>query len=124
MSSIGEEQEWLGQVDISFGGIKMFEHMVLLKFKPDVSIAEQKDAVRRAQNFKGEIPGIVDLSAGINVTEEIEHTQGFTLGIRVTFENQQACREYIQHPLHQNLLQSIGPFVDGIIVIDYPFAAS
>ncbi|MEK3833726.1 MULTISPECIES: Dabb family protein [unclassified Paenibacillus] len=102
----------------------MFEHMVLLKFKPDVSIAEQKDAVRRAQNFKGEIPGIVDLSAGINVTEEIEHTQGFTLGIRVTFENQQACREYIQHPLHQNLLQSIGPFVDGIIVIDYPFAAS
>ncbi|MFP4977825.1 hypothetical protein ACE6ED_20640 [Paenibacillus sp. CN-4] len=44
----------------------MYEHMVLLKFKPDVSIEEQEDAVKRAHNFKGEIPGIVvDFSAGI-----------------------------------------------------------
>ncbi|MGC5772623.1 Dabb family protein [Paenibacillus pabuli] len=100
----------------------MFEHIVLLKFKTDISIAEQEEAVMRAHDFKGKIPGIVDLSAGINVTEEIEHTQGFTLGIRVTFENQQACRDYIEHPLHQNLLQFIGPFVEEIVVIDYPFA--
>jgi Stress responsive A/B Barrel Domain. len=100
----------------------MFEHIVLLKFKPGVSIAEQEDAVRRAYDFKGKIPGIVDLSAGINATEEIEHAQGFTLGIRVTFENQQACRDYVQHPLHQGLLQSIGPIVEGIVVMDYPVA--
>ncbi|MFD1954579.1 Dabb family protein [Paenibacillus thailandensis] len=42
--------------------------------------------------------------------------------MRVTFEDQQACRDYIQHPLHQSLLQSIGPFVEGIVVMDYPFA--
>jgi len=98
----------------------MFEHIVLLKFRPDASTAQQEDAVRRAHEFKDKIPGIVDLSAGINVTEEVEHTQGYTLGIRVTFENQQACRDYVQHPAHQNLLQSIGPFVEGIIVMDYP----
>jgi hypothetical protein len=62
------------------------------------------------------------LCAVLNMTEEIEHTQGFTLGIRVTFEDQLACRDYIQHPLHQQLLQSIGPFVEGIVVMDYPFA--
>ncbi|MBU7315025.1 Dabb family protein [Paenibacillus oleatilyticus] len=100
----------------------MFEHIVLLKFKPDVSNTEKEDAVKRAHDFKGNIPGIVDLSAGINITEEIEHMQGFMLGIRVTFENQQACRNYIQHPLHQGLLQSIGPFVEGIVVMDYPVA--
>ncbi|QRG66658.1 Dabb family protein [Brevibacillus choshinensis] len=100
----------------------MFEHVVLLKFKPNVVIAEQEDTVKRVYDFKGKIPGIVDLSAGINITEEVEHTQGYTLGIRVTFENQQACRDYIQHPLHQNLLQSIGSFVEGIVVMDYPFA--
>lgn len=100
----------------------MFEHIVLLKLKPDASIVEQENAVKRAHDFKGNIPGIVDLSAGINVTEETEHAQGFTLGIRVTFENQQACRDYLQHPLHHNLLQSIGPFVEGIVVVDYPIA--
>ncbi|WP_308531272.1 Dabb family protein [uncultured Paenibacillus sp.] len=45
------------------------------------------------------------------------------LRIRVTFEDQQASRDYIQHPLHQGLLQSIGPFVEGIVVMDYPFAS-
>ncbi|MDG0795136.1 Dabb family protein [Cohnella ginsengisoli] len=100
----------------------MFEHIVLLKFKPDVSIELKESAVKRAHDFKGQIPGIADLSVGINVTEEIAHMQGFTLGIRVTFEDQQACRDYIQHPLHQSLLQSIGPFVEGIVVMDYPFA--
>ncbi|GIP19300.1 hypothetical protein J40TS1_49420 [Paenibacillus montaniterrae] len=100
----------------------MFEHIVLLKFKPDASIEVQENAIKLAYDFKGNIPGIVQLSAGINATEEIEHTHGFTLGIRVTFEDQQACRDYIQHPLHQSLLQSIGPFVEEIVVMDYPFA--
>ncbi|WP_449290236.1 Dabb family protein [Paenibacillus thailandensis] len=50
----------------------MFEHIVLLKFKPDVSIEVKESAVKRAHDFKGKIPGIADLSAGINVTEEID----------------------------------------------------
>ncbi|CAM4407453.1 MAG: Dabb family protein [Paenibacillus macerans] len=100
----------------------MFEHIVLLKLKSNVSIDQQEDAVKRVHAFRGNIPGIVDLSAGVNVTGETEHMQGFTLGIRVTFENQQACRDYIQHPLHQNFLQSIGPFAEGIVVMDYPIA--
>lgn len=99
----------------------MFEHIVLLMFKPGVSTEVKEDAVKRVHDFKGKIPGVVDLSAGVNITEEIEHAQGFTLGIRVTFEDQLACRDYVQHPLHQQLLQSIGPFVEGIVVMDYPF---
>ncbi len=100
----------------------MFEHIVLLKLKSNVTADQQEDVVKLAQAFKSKIPGIVDLSAGINVTEEVEHSQGYTLGIRVTFEHRQACRDYVQHPLHQNLLQTIGPLVDGIVVMDYPIA--
>ncbi|MGG1552956.1 Dabb family protein [Paenibacillus ferrarius] len=100
----------------------MYEHIVLLKLKPNVPSDEQEEAVKQVQAFKNKIPGIVDLSVGINVTEEVEHTQGYTLGIRVTFASRQACRDYIQHPLHQSLLQRVGPFVDGIAVVDYPFS--
>lgn len=49
----------------------MFEHIVLLKFKPDASIEVQENAIKLAYDFKGNIPGIVQLSAGINATEEI-----------------------------------------------------
>ncbi|WP_123042568.1 Dabb family protein [Cohnella candidum] len=100
----------------------MFEHIVLLKLNANFSTDRQEDIVKNALAFKDEIPGIVDISAGMNVTEEVEHKQGYTLGIRVTFEYQQACRDYNQHPLHLNLLQSIGPFVEGIVVMDYPIA--
>ncbi|UJF33018.1 Dabb family protein [Paenibacillus hexagrammi] len=67
-----------------------YEHIVLLKLKPDVPIEEQEEAVTQVQAFKNKIPGIVDLIVGVNVTEEVEHTQGYTLGIRVTFTNLQA----------------------------------
>lgn len=100
----------------------MFEHIVLLKLNSNFSTNQQEDVVKSVLAFKDEIPGIADISAGMNVTEEVEHMQGYTLGIRVTFENQQACRDYNPHPLHQNLLQSIGPFVEGIVVMDYPMA--
>ncbi|MCM2998690.1 MULTISPECIES: Dabb family protein [Paenibacillus] len=99
----------------------MFEHIVLLKFKPDVSTAKKEEAVMQVYDFKGNIPGITEITAGMNVTEEKEHMQGYTLGIRVSFESQQACQDYIQHPLHQEFLQAIGPYVEGIIVMDYPW---
>jgi len=99
----------------------MYEHIVLLKLSPNVTTAEQEEAVKQVHAFKDTIPGIIDLSAGINVSEEVEHKQGYTLGIRVTFSNRQACRDYIKHSLHQNLLQRIGPLVEGIVVVDYPF---
>ncbi|MFM9278532.1 Dabb family protein [Paenibacillus jiagnxiensis] len=100
----------------------MYEHIVLLKFKEhNGTVLDHEDALKTVNSFKASIPGIVDLSAGINVSEETENTHGYSLAIRVTFEDQQACRDYGQHPLHLQLLQNIGPWVDGVVVADYPF---
>ncbi|MDP4097121.1 Dabb family protein [Paenibacillus sp. P96] len=101
----------------------MYEHIVLIKFKDSFTLDKQEEAVKQAHSFKDAIAGIVGLSAGINVTEETENRHGYSLAIRITFEDQQACRSYIEHPLHQQFLQGIGPFVDGVVVADYPFNA-
>ncbi|MDQ0229171.1 Dabb family protein [Metabacillus malikii] len=100
----------------------MFEHIVLLKLKPSVTIDEQEEVVKYTYTFKETIQGIVDISAGINITEEMEHKHGYTIGIRITFADQQACRDYIQHPQHQTFLKRISPIVEGIVIMDYPFA--
>ncbi|UUZ85068.1 Dabb family protein [Paenibacillus sp. P26] len=91
----------------------MYEHIVLLKLKPNVTINEQDEVVKHAHAFKDAIPGIVDLSAGINVTEEVERMQGYTLGVRVTFANRQACRDYIRHPLHQGFYSGLAHLWKG-----------
>ncbi|MFF2910968.1 Dabb family protein [Paenibacillus sp. NPDC057934] len=98
----------------------MYEHIVLFKFNEKGTTEKQEQAIRQVQSFKGNIPGIVELSAGINETEETANMNGYALGIRVTFQDQQACRDYMNHPLHQELLQSVGPLVDNVVVVDYP----
>ncbi|PQP88449.1 Dabb family protein [Paenibacillus sp. AR247] len=104
----------------------MFEHIVLLKFKPDVSTAKKEEAVMQVYDFKENIPGITQLNLprrNVTLTEgEGAISEGYTRRESASsFENQQACQDYIQHPLHQEFLQTIGPYVEGIIVMDYPW---
>jgi hypothetical protein len=70
--------------------------------------------------FKGKIPGIVELTAGFNVTEEWENKHGYTLGLRITFENKQALDSYLPHPIHQQFVSSLDGIIDNVIVVDFP----
>ncbi|WP_138494653.1 Dabb family protein [Paenibacillus pinistramenti] len=99
----------------------MFEHVVLIKVKEEFTPDRQEEAVKKSLAFKEQIPGIVSLSAGINVLKGTEHGQGFALAIRVTFEDEQACRDYNVHPAHLSFLQELKPFIEDILVADYPF---
>jgi hypothetical protein len=98
----------------------MYEHLVIFKFNDSVTPEKTQDLLEKLQAFKGIIPGIVELSAGVNVTEEIERAQGYTLGLRVTFENKAALDKYGPHPVHQDFVQSLDGVIEDVIVVDYP----
>lgn len=98
----------------------MFEHLVVFKFNDKITPAKQQEFVSQLLALQDEIPGIIDLTAGINVTEETDHIQGFTLGLRVTFEDQEALRAYGSHPAHQAFVASLNGWVENVIVTDFP----
>ncbi|MGF9697063.1 MULTISPECIES: Dabb family protein [Paenibacillus] len=98
----------------------MFEHLVVFKFNDSITPAKQQEFVSQLLALQDEIPGIIDLTAGINVTEETDHIQGFTLGLRVTFEDQEALRAYGPHPAHQAFVASLSGWVENVIVTDFP----
>ncbi|GGF98557.1 hypothetical protein GCM10010912_49070 [Paenibacillus albidus] len=98
----------------------MYEHIVLFKFKGNVTTEQKEEIIQTVKTFKDCIPGIIELSAGINVTEEIENMNGYSFGIRVTFQDEQASKDYFHHPLHQQFLQSVGGWIESVIVVDYP----
>lgn len=98
----------------------MYEHLVLFKFNDSLTPAKEQELLGKLKDFKGMIPGIVELTAGINVTEEKERVQGYTLGLRVTFNNKAALSEYGPHPVHQNFVQSLDGVIEDVIVVDYP----
>ncbi|MGO4501188.1 Dabb family protein, partial [Paenibacillus sp. 2RAB27] len=64
--------------------------------------------------------GIFDISAGINVTEETENIKGYTLGLRVTFEDLASLRSYGPHPVHQEFVKALDGILENVIVVDYP----
>lgn len=99
----------------------MFEHLVVFKFKESISQDAEKNLLRMLLDFKGKkIPGIVDLSAGLNVTGEVENRHGYSLGLRVTFENMEALQEYGPHPVHQEFVSALDGLLDNVVVVDYP----
>ena len=99
----------------------MYEHLVLFKFNDSLTPAKEQELLGRLKAFKGTIPGIVELTAGINVTDEKERVQGYTLGLRVTFESHSALSAYGPHPVHQGFVRSLDGVIEDVIVVDYPF---
>lgn len=97
----------------------MFEHLVVFKFNDKTTLAKQQELVDQLLALQEHIPGIVGLTAGINVTEETDRIQGYTIGLRVTFEDQEALRAYGPHPAHQAFVASLDGWVEDVIVVDY-----
>ncbi|TVY09228.1 Dabb family protein [Paenibacillus cremeus] len=98
----------------------MYEHLVFFKFNTTITPGKQQELLDQLLAFRNRIPGIVDLSAGINVTEETHNIKGFTLGLRVTFEDLESLRAYGPHPVHQEFVSSLKGILEDVIVVDYP----
>lgn len=100
----------------------MFEHMVYFKFNDSLTSEKEQELLGKLKAFKGVIPGIVELTAGINVTDEKERARGYTMGLRVTFESKEALDNYGPHPVHQDFVQSLDGVIEHVAVVDYPLA--
>lgn len=100
----------------------MFEHLVIFKFNSAITKEHEQVLLSKLQGLKQTIPGIIALTAGLNVTEETDNIHGFSLGLRVTFESQEALREYGPHPSHQDFVKALDGVLDSVVVVDYPIA--
>lgn len=98
----------------------MYEHLVVFRFNEQYEPSREQDLVQALQALKKQIPGIIDLTAGVNATEEQENVHGYTLGLRVTFENQEALRAYGPHPAHQKFVSMLDGILENVVVVDYP----
>lgn len=98
----------------------MYEHLVVFKFKTIVTPRKQQELLDQLLAFRDRIPGILDISAGINVTEETENIHGYTLGLRVSFADLVSLRSYGPHPVHQEFVESLDGLLENVIVVDYP----
>ena len=99
---------------------KRIKHIAFLKFKPTCPAAEVAEVWRLIEALPKQIPGILDLTWGPNLsTEGLD--QGFTHSFVMVFESVAARDAYLPHPVHQAVVQQLLPRLESVIVCDHEF---
>ncbi len=93
-------------------------HIVLFKFKPEVTAEEIEGLFNEVLEMTESIPGIENYSAGVNTSPE-GMSQGFTHGLLMTFTDAAARDAYLPHPEHERIRGLLLPKVETAAVFDY-----
>ena len=103
----------------------MIRHIVLIRFKPEVSEDMIGAIFAELHQIKAVLPGVLSITSGRSESpEQIE--RGYMHGFVADFADWAALAAYQAHPDHkavggQLVANAIGG-LDGILVFDLPFA--
>lgn len=101
----------------------MIRHIVLVKFRPDLTDAEIADIFAELHAIEGKVPGLLSIRSGRSESpEKIE--RGYMHGFTADFTDGVALEAYQVHPDHRKLggrlvANAVGG-IDGILVFDLP----
>jgi hypothetical protein len=112
--------DWIVNSETSHYMTKHIKHIAFLKFKPACAAAEVAEVWRLIEALPKQIPGVLGLTWGPNLsTEGLD--QGFTHSFVMVFESAAARDAYLPHPVHQAVVQKLLPRLDSVIVCDHEF---
>lgn len=95
----------------------MITHVVLLKWKDGVDRGAVETAKAEIRALKGQIPGLLDVTAGDNFSSR---SQGYDFGAVMRFADRASLDAYGPHPLHQRVVTDrLRPILADILVVDY-----
>lgn len=101
----------------------MIRHIVLLRFRPDVSEEVRARLMHDLSALRGRMPGIRRFTPYRNASTEERVMHGFLDGFVIDFDDVAARDAYVPHPLHRAVGERLvaacegGP--DGIVVFDH-----
>lgn len=97
---------------------KRLRHVVLFKFKADVT----KEQIAEVERAFGELPKKIDVidafEWGTNNSPEML-AQGYTHCFLVTFRDEKGREEYLPHPEHKKFVDMALPRIESALVVDY-----
>ncbi len=99
----------------------MIRHIVLIRFRPDVSEATINSIFEDLHSIKAKLPGVIAITSGRSESpEKIE--RGYMHGFVADFADWAALEAYQQHPDHRRvgaaLVANAVGGLDGVLVFD------
>ncbi len=97
------------------GGV---EHVVIIKWKDDVTPAKREELMAQFRGLQTQIPGIHSIEEGRDIsTEKLQ--KDFNHAVIVTFEDQPHRDMYLTHPAHVAFKDKALPLVADLLVLDF-----
>ncbi|WP_425613990.1 GDSL-type esterase/lipase family protein [Anatilimnocola sp. NA78] len=110
--------QMLGALGVESKKSGLLRHVVLFKFKPEVTKEQVQEVVDAFAALAKKIAEIKDYEAGTDVSVEGK-SEGFTHGFVVTFADEKGRATYLPHPAHDEFVKLVGPRIDKVLVFDY-----
>lgn len=89
----------------------MFIHIFGFRWRAHATDADKARAEREILAFRGEIPGLIEVFAGENLSPR---GQGYTFAGVMKFTDRAACGAYSTHQAHLALLEWLVPLIDPV----------
>lgn len=93
-------------------------HVVLFKFKPEVTQAQVQEVVAAFATLPKKIDAITGFEWGTDVSVEMK-AEGFTHCFLVSFKDARGRDEYLPHAAHEEFKKLVGPRVAKVLVFDF-----
>ena len=97
---------------------KVLRHVVLFKFKDGTTDTDIKKVEDAFHALPSKIKEIRSWEWGKNNSPE-NLNQGFTHCFFVTFSSEKDRANYLPHPAHKAFGETLHPFLDKVLVLDY-----
>ena len=98
--------------------VQVLRHVVMLKFKDGIS----NQQIRQVENdfcaLPSKVDTVYDFEWGTDVSVE-NLSGGFTHCFVVTFRSEADRAKYLPHPAHKQFADSLGLYIDKVLVVDY-----
>ncbi len=103
----------------------MIRHIVLIRFKPELSETDIVDIFQELHAIEGRVVGLLSITSGRSESpEKIE--RGYMHGFVADFSDWDSLQAYQDHPDHKalgaRLVANAISGLDGILVFDLPVA--
>jgi len=116
---------WLLTVWLAFAGLAAagelerpgrVKHIVLVQLKNSRDLGRFMGLSKRLV----ELPGVLRYSIGPVLPQEGSRPgASFDVGVVVTLESRQALHDYLRHPRHREIIESMRPLVANVVVHDF-----
>lgn len=103
----------------------MIRHIVLIRFRPDVTEPATAALFAELHEIEGRIPGLISITSGRSESPEMME-RGYMHGFVADFDDWDGLAAYQVHPDHQRLgaklIENAEGGKDGILCFDLPVA--